>query len=687
MNKSDILCLSLASLVMMGLAGCSEDIYDGPYMPSLESHYLYVWPRDFTFENGVETASGDIMSENAWSFTDVPSWLSVSPESGESNSAFSLTSAVNETGSVRTSVFYLSVNTGDWQQNKVITASQNRATPTFSFADLKSTDLYVDAKSQSITVEVKTNVEDLVPRVSLTPGTDDWMTASYENNLLTITISANNGAYLRRGTVDLRSASSATGGALHITQYEPNLSFNELTSLSFDADGGSQTVDMSSDLSWYAIADESWLEVSPAEGVAGDNQITITALPSYDADKRTGKALFYYKEKEADAGSITVYQTGRRITVSPSAVTLSARENSSESVTIDSNIGWVVSSCPDWLSSDKENGDAGTSTVILTAAENTSMNSRFGYVKFTDSKSGGIKSQVSVTQNGMDFSDQSVLEFDWRQSSLPLDIPYSEAWNAAVSAGWISLSEYAGTGKSSVSVTVSRNDSEETRTGNIAFSCEGKTTEVAVVQSGQYIRIDNTSGEFNAMGGSLILNVETSVNTSYDIEYDGSEKDWISVGQTSQTEIPINVAYNPSHTDRSATFILYPMEDEVSETYAQGVKLAIRQTGRRLSCETSRIEMTASGGTSKVYRISADGKYLIEKASGDNWYNLVSDQTTDTFYVVATENTTGAERSGQIILSLTDLPAGETHNLTIEMFQYKPGVNISFENFEEETVW
>lgn len=687
MKQNNILFLILSSFIAPIMAGCSEDIHEGAYKPSLESHYLSVYPRDFEFGNGEETKTGSITSENAWSFTSIPSWLSLSPETGNSNSEFSVTSAINETLANKTSVFYISATTGDWKHQKTITASQASALPTFKFLDIENTSIYLDATNHTLSVAVETNLDDLSPKIYLDWGSDGWITADYQDKQLKLSIQANDDGYERSCRVELWSSTYSKGGTLYITQYKPNLSFNEISSLSFDADGGTQTVKVSSDLPWFALSKESWIEVSPSEGASGDNHIKITALPSYQSGNRNGKALFYYKDNQSAIGSISVSQFGRYLTVTPSSITLSFEENSSDNINIDSNIGWGIESYPDWISFNRNNGEAGKSTVTLSATKNNSLNSRSGTVIFRDSKSGGIESRVVVTQNGLDFGAQAILEFNWHQSTLPLNVPLPGTWSAAVSVGWISLSEYTGLGNKTITVSASKNDGEEVRNGKIIFASEGKTIEVSVVQSGQYIKLDNTSGEFNAMGGPLILNVVSSINTSWKVEYPNSDNNWISVNETSPNEFSINIAQNPSLSNRTATFVLYPIDDDVSNIYAQGVKVAIKQSGRTLSCETSKVCLFAAGGTSETYKISADGKYSIEKASGDNWYTVISDTTSNTFYIVATDNTSNSERSGQILLSLLDLPEGERSSLTIEVFQKKPGINISFDNFEEEIVW
>lgn len=686
MKYSKINTLFILVLCNLMICGCSEEIYDGAgtYKPSLESHYLSVYPRDFEFGNGEETKQGSISSVNAWSFTDVPSWLSLTPSSGNSNSNFSISTGVNESMVSKTAMFYISANASDWSQQRALTASQAAAAPYFNFKDVENTSLYLNGESHTLTIDVETNLDNLTTKIF---DAENWLSASYQDKKLTIAVDANDDGYQRTGRVQLWSSTYSKGGTIYITQYKPNLSFDEITSLTFDAEGGSQNIIVSSEIPWTVLSKESWIEITPAEGTAGTNQVKVTVLPSYQNTTRNGKVLFYYKDNQSAVGSISVSQSGRYLNVTPSSITLSSEENSSDNIDIDSNIGWIIESYPDWISFNKNNGEAGKSTVTLSATKNNSLNSRSGTVIFRDSKSGSIESRVVVTQNGLDFGEQTILEFNWHQSTLPLNVPLPGTWNAAVSVGWISLSEYTGIGNKIITVSASKNDGEEVRNGKIIFTSEGKTIEVSVVQSGQYIKLDNTSGEFNATGGTLILNVTSSINTSWKVEYPNSDNNWISVNETNPNEFSINIAQNPSSSNRTATFVLYPIDDDVSNVYTQGVKVLIKQSGRALSCEISKICLFASGGTSETYKISADGKYSIEKASGDNWYTIVNDTTSHTFYIVATDNTTNSDRSGQITLSLLDLPIGESSNLIIEVFQYKPGINISFDNFDEEIVW
>lgn len=685
MKITDIKSVAITSFAIASLLmGCSEEVYDGAYKPSLESHYLSVYPRDFEFGNGEETKTGLITSENAWSFTSVPSWLSLTPSNGNSDAAFSVTSAINETISSKTAVFYLSANTSEWNQQRTITASQSAASPCFQFVNLENTSIYLNGESHTLTIDVETNIDDLVTEIY---DAESWLSASYQDKRLTIAVNVNDDGYQRSGRVQLWSSTYSKGGTIYITQYKPNLSFNEITSLSFNAEGGSQNVNITSEIPWFALSKESWIEITPSEGQAGGNQVKITALPSYQSGNRNGKVLFYYKDNQSAVGSISVSQSGRYLKASPSSITLAAEANSSSDINIDSNIGWNIESHPDWVSFSKKNGEAGKSTTTITAEKNNSLNSRSGTIILKDSKSGGIEARVSITQNGLDFGDQTTIEFGWQTSTQSISIPIPNKWTATISDGWISMSQYTGFGATECDVTVSRNDDSEPRTGQIVFTSEDKNIPINIVQNGQYINIESTSGEASALGATIELFFNSSINISPTIEYTSDITDWIGFEKVSDNTYSLTVKYNPSINPRSASFILMPKDGDVKDEFKNGVRFNIKQFGRDLAVEPSRIILFAKGGTTEMYSIKADGSYSIVKPESLQWFTLVHDSSNNTYYIVAEENKTETLREGHISVSLLDLPYGEEKTIVIQVLQNSIyNTEIIYDDYDDDQV-
>ena len=239
-------------------------------------------------------------------------------------------------------------------------------------------------------------------------------------------------------------------------------------------------------------------------------------------------------------------------------------------------------------------------------------------------------------------------------------------------------------------VSVTQNDSEEVRSGSVTFESEGGSVSIAIIQQGQYLSISSTSGEISAKGGEIELTISSTIEVEATIEYLTEATDWITTEKVEDT-YRIKADYNPSIMEREALLRLTPTDLEVSDKYSQGVTFHIKQYGRNLSCETSKIKVTVGGGTTPIYRISSDGTYTIEKDPNDDWYTVVPNISKNTFYLVVSENTTGAERQGQISISLTELPEGETFTRVVMVKQLTEGstVNNNFtkEDFEEEEVW
>ncbi len=665
------------------LTGCSETIFDGGYKPSLESHYLSVTPHDFEFKNGGETKTGTVKSESDWSFSNVPAWVSLTPTNGISNTDFSITSDNNESLISRTAVFNISTYAAEWSQMRTITATQAAATPTFKFVNLENSTLFLSGEARTITIDVETNVDDLATNIYDGNG---WLSATYKNNQLTITVGDNNDNIQRSGRIDLRSSTFNVGGTINITQYRPNLSFNEITSLSYDADGGNQTVKISSEIPWTASSDDSWIDIQPSNGNAGNTQVIISALPSYQSGNRNGQILFYYKDNKSSVGNISISQSGRYLNLSPSTVNIPAGNNS-ETININSNIGWVVGNSPDWISFSQRKGDAGKMAITISAQENKSLISRSGSITIKDSMTGGIESAITVVQQGIDISDfggDVPLEFNWHAASKELELPFPQKWIAEVSDSWITLSDYSGIGNKTILVSVSKNEAENVRSGKISLTSEGKTIEANVIQTGQFLTIDNTSGEFGAMGGNTTLSVSSSINTTWEVEYSNSDDNWVHIENNNDT-YSIKVDYNPSINERTAMFKVIPSDLDTSDKYSQGVKYTIKQSGRQLSADISKIVMYAKGGDSEIVHITCDGGYSIEKNTEDDWYSVT--KIGNGFYLTMDKNITSEDRTSNITIMLTDLPDGEEKSIHIEIVQYKSSINIEFDPYDEDEDW
>lgn len=78
-----------------------------------------------------------------------------------------------------------------------------------------------------------------------------------------------------------------------------------VTSLSFSADGGSESVTITSNFAWSVLSSPSWITVSPSSGSSSDTSLTVTADKSTSTSDRTGTITI---GKSSASVSITVSQ-------------------------------------------------------------------------------------------------------------------------------------------------------------------------------------------------------------------------------------------------------------------------------------------------------------------------------------------------------------------------------------------
>jgi endoglucanase len=161
------------------------------------------------------------------------------------------------------------------------------------------------------------------------------------------------------------------------------------TASAFTNVGGSDSITVTSNVSWTVTGAPAWLTVAPLSG-SNNGTLTLTAAANTGAD-RSGSFT-------VSGGGINVIVT---VTEGSAATTLSLSKTSvaftntagSDSITVTSNSAWTVSGVPAWLTVSPVSG-SNNGTLTLTAAANTGAD-RNG--SFTVS-AGSISVPVTVTQ-------------------------------------------------------------------------------------------------------------------------------------------------------------------------------------------------------------------------------------------------------------------------------------------------
>ena len=181
-------------------------------------------------------------------------------------------------------------------------------------------------------------------------------------------------------------------------QPEPFLKVNP-TSLSFNQDGGSQSVHVSANYAWTVSVSGTGLTVSPLSG-EGEGTVTVTAAPAGSASETSGHITF---RSEGLSVSVNVKQEAKS-TIAVGAVTKIPAEGGNFEVDIQYNTNYSVeveSAASSWITF---NGTKALSSGKLqfTFAENKNPETRTGKVTVKKGlKKGtyGVKTKVTAAGN------------------------------------------------------------------------------------------------------------------------------------------------------------------------------------------------------------------------------------------------------------------------------------------------
>ncbi|WP_025742668.1 BACON domain-containing protein [Aquimarina pacifica] len=189
----------------------------------------------------------------------------------------------------------------------------------------------------------------------------------------------------------------------------------------FSADEETQTINITSNLSWNASDDSSWISITPTSG-SNDGSISITVSENTSTSDRSG-------EITVTGGSLTrtINITQLGVEDATEILTISSPTDFSanggtQTLSITSNLDWTLSENSSWLSTSTTNG-SNNATVNIIASENTSSSSRNATVTVSG---GDITRSFTVTQEAASNSSlapSSILpDLAYFKITYPLDI-------------------------------------------------------------------------------------------------------------------------------------------------------------------------------------------------------------------------------------------------------------------------
>ena len=650
------------------ITGACTDEYDaeGNLVPSLSAHFLN--PSKVNFRNNTSSAFSETFKvecyEATWKFSDVSNWFTLTPMSGNATASITLNvEENNDANNARTAIFYLQSTVSDWDFNRALSVSQEKAIASLS---VNTNSITFGGATESQTVGITANCS------WVASCSDSWVNLSSDVNsgLLKVTVDANPQSAYRSSNIYV-SYGNNESIIIKVSQAPSEISVSDYT-VEFENVASKSNITIKSEAAWTSAVSDSWITVNPEKGDAGQTNVAIEVTPNTSISNRTGHVMI--KTGNADRIQITVVQKGIYVETEESTLTFGSLIES-QKLAIRSNTSWTVVSKPNWISLSKETGE-GNDNITVTTSDNPNTSARTGEIVIGQPGL-SIQAKVQIVQNGKSLStDTSLLEFSDKAGQQKFNLISDVQWKSSNSADWFASSPSSGEGNATISVSVTENTSVDERTGTIHYLYSDKSTYVNVHQQAKYLTIDNQMFEFGSKGGSHTIEVCTNDSWTAEIEHNVS---WLKLSKYSgsgNAVITLTAEDNPSVNTRSTTII-------ITSKYAQSIKILVSQKPRHLSVSTQSILFFANGGTSDVVSIDTDGAYDIKNEG--SWFT-VNKGTNNTFTVYATKNTTNDIRSGKITISLTDLQEGSL-SLELSVMQSGEGGTFIINGYTEDSDW
>lgn len=380
------------------------------------------------------------------------------------------------------------------------------------------------------------------------------------------------------------------------------------TSLTFQGSGGSQTINVISNVTWKPTSSASW-----AKAEASQDGKTLTISTEENPSDASRTATITLSSANGIISSINITQEPAGVSGSTETLEFD-KEGGSKSISITADAAWEIKTSDSWITVSPSSGGAGSHTLSIFALENNSTSERTGYVYVNIG--GSSKLQIPVVQKGLFLEAKPTsLSFSADTESKQLEINSNTDWSITSLPEWLSASSLSGKNSQTISLTAQNNTSASSRNGKVKIEKEGLTLSaiVEVQQEGLSLSVDNNNLQFgaNASTQEVVINTISSWSAS-------SSEGWISLSQTSGTgKSTLSISVEENKDDNSRTGSVKIVAGELNQT------ITITQQGKYFNISESDKTFTSKGGTLQI-SFSTNDKWNVTVSDNVSWLTLSS---------------------------------------------------------------
>lgn len=307
------------------------------------------------------------------------------------------------------------------------------------------------------------------------------VTAGTGDTAQPITFDANTGTTQRIGTIVVKTGTKEE--RIHITQagFVPSISISATTPI--DATATSISYGVTANVSKVKVKLGSTTKTTKT-GTFTISENTATTPVSYVITASCTDYPTY-------TATTTVSQNAAGVELDASCSnTAPGSQQSTATLTIDSNVNWTISTNVDWITVATPLTGSGDATRNVTFAANSSTSQRTGKITVTG---GGVTKEITITQAGVNVNLTASCTNTTPESTGgtgTLSITSNTSWTISTDDTWITIATpLTGTNNGTRTVTFGENTNTSQRTGTITVTGSGvEPVEINIIQAGK----DNT---------------------------------------------------------------------------------------------------------------------------------------------------------------------------------------------------
>lgn len=345
-------------------------------------------------------------------------------------------------------------------------------------------------------------------------------------------------------------------------QKEPILTLNTPSSISFNDQGGTQSISFTTNRNWTIQSSETWCKVTPSSGTATEasTSISINCDPNTTYDARTCTVTL---KAEGLSETITVSQeTNLGLIVSPTSFNITKAAQTIE-VEVRANVKYMIdidSSCKDWVKHTSTRA-LGTNILVFQISENEAYDERVGQVTIRQSD-GILAETVYIRQQQTDGLYLTTPEYflSNNEQTISVEVQANVEFDVISDEDWIKIIsnvETRGLKTNIVTLSVSKNDTYIGREASISFQqINGPLVEkLTIYQAPEEILIIEQS-EYDITDDAQSLTIDLQTNVDYVVS---TGADWITINnnpEPASKRIYLTIKANETFGPREAEVII-----------------------------------------------------------------------------------------------------------------------------------